>query len=88
MKDHCSPPGQPEHPNLTSQTELGFEIFDSILLKAVSSFSSGMETINVSHTSLSVLWNSCAGQALFLLLFSFNSQKTGKFTKKLFNCLK
>lgn len=66
----------------------GFEIFDSILLKAVASFSSGMETITVSHTSLSVLWNSCAGGALFLLLFSFNSQKTGKFTKKLFNCLK
>lgn len=66
-----------QHPNLTSQTQLGFEIFDSQLLKAVSSFSSGMETITVSHMLLSVLWNSCTGELFFILLFSLTARKLG-----------
>lgn len=69
MKDHGSPPGQPEHPNLTSQTELGFETFDSILLKAVASFSSGMETINVSHMSLRFMEFLCWGNTFSFIIF-------------------
>lgn len=47
------------------------------------SYSSGMGTINVTLTPPSVLWNSCA----FYFPLFFNSQKSGTFTKRFFNCL-
>lgn len=76
-------------PALGSQTRLASATFDSALLRAAAGFASGVETIKASpsHATLCFMEFLHRG-ALFYFIIFFNSQKTGKFTKKFFNCLK